>query len=166
MCLTHVNIVFAVDACVENDVVPVILDASVGESSYVPTYSPNNKYNWNYTTHKWSVNNSYGTVIGTYACLTSNCDTEGLEICTANNGVLTDNGVEVVGGEHNGYYCWCKIIYPVVSLWLYQGAHTSGYTGSPLSDCINNCILDCGGTGAGITNRVLYRTRLLESVQN
>ena len=35
-----------------------------------------------------------------------------------NGRTLTDNGVPVVGGEHNGDNCFCKLTNPVVSAWV------------------------------------------------
>ena len=106
---------FALDACVPNDSVAVVLTPASASSG--PTGV------WDNSTQTWKVPFSYGTVHGIAACLSSNYGKKQGGIYKENSGMLVDNGTKVVGGEANGNHCWCKLTYPVVSYWVYDSSY-------------------------------------------
>ena len=129
---------FAVDACVPNDVVAVVLDSTVVPGSSVRIIS---------------------------ACLSSNFGLAQLGLYKQNNGILIDNGAVVVGGERNvsedGYsICWCKIVYPVVSYWFLRDWN---YTYS-LSYCSSNCASGCDWIVQNYGD--LLRKHIYNSIEN
>jgi len=130
MCILFQNPAFAVDACVPNDTVAVVLDASKNIDSYGASSSS--------TFYA-------GQFRGISACLSSRYEREQKEFYTDNDGVLVDNNAVVIGGEQNaspeGYsFCWCKITYPIVSFWFLRDWI---YT-YPLSHCVSACADGCG----------------------
>ena len=52
-------------------------------------------------------------------------------------GTTTDNVVATSKNEDNKY-CWCKMVSPAVSSWVYSGSFTDGAT------CMNKCAYNCG----------------------
>jgi len=123
----------AEEMCITEDAVPIVLDAS---STSVTSFS--NKV----ATTTWYASTNYGTFVGRSACLSSNYNTGWHGVYKANDGVLIDNGAVVVGGEYNSasngtLYCWCKLIHPVVSLWVYY------FSRSSVSSCITDCNYYC-----------------------
>lgn len=135
-CVVQIHPLFAVDACVEDDVVPIIERvnwnwAEIDQGKYVPP-SGNGSIIW-----KISKDDTF--LKGTSACLSNDHGVAQFDIYTDNNGVLIDNGKVVVGGERNGKACWCKITYPIVSLW---GMRDNSYWSS-LNSCAANCAYWC-----------------------
>lgn len=147
---------FAATACVENNSRAVVLDASKDCNS--------NCYDGSWGSSKVTVYMPYGTIYGVASCLDSDYGVQGdNSVYTDNNGVLINNGNVVVGGENNGYYCWCRITYPIVSNWIYI-AGPSWYLESSHSPCAWRCSADCGyHLGHNYRNRLTY---LLNLVQN
>lgn len=142
---------FAVDACVENGTVAIILDASK---------NGNDNYSSDANKGTFKVSYSYGQIRGIAACLSSGYQ------WGENKTILIDNGVIIHGGEKNGQYCFCKLTYPVVSAWLlidpgswFDGVNRNCYTG-----CVGSCAwwLNRGDPGREDMHRKIY----FESVEN
>ena len=115
-CIMQICPSFAVDACVEDDTVAIVLDPSAS---------------WNAASLSeanctWGVSLGNTTIKGICARLSGD---------TANHPFgytetqLIDNGTIVIGNERNvdsdgKSACWCKITYPVVSAWSYTYYYT------------------------------------------
>ena len=137
---------FAVDACVENDSVTIVLDASINGTNrdYV-------RY-----TKEFTVNFPYGTVSGIGACLSADYQ------WNSDKTILTDDGATVVGGENNGSYCFCKTVYPIVTRFFGPIKDPAGYASTG-----ENCHEHCGGNCSwNITNIVNDRKFIFQFVQN
>ncbi|MBQ6110283.1 MAG: hypothetical protein IJL05_02790, partial [Alphaproteobacteria bacterium] len=139
---------FAVDACVPNDTVAVVLNTNT-----------TNNYTYSGIQPKWIT----GTGIrGTSACLSGD---HGIAPYWEHRGKrdfiyrgkLVENDVVVVGGERSGVYCWCKIIYPVVTYWYLILRKKS------IADCVDICPGNCGWD---ITNEESYQATVFNSIQN
>ena len=138
---------YATTMCAANDTVAIILDPSIQIAS-VGTLEM----------ERWWAHSSYGTLYGIGACLNS---THG----KARGGSLanltdTNNNGEtnyVTGSERYGRYCWCRLIHPVSSLWVYGGA-SYGSASSCASDCVAYC-------GRGFRDNADYRTGLIDSIE-
>lgn len=123
---------FAVDVCVSDDTVAVVVK---GQSTNIgPTAEGQGGVVWKST-------NSNGDIViqGTSACLNSLHGVTQWEVYTENNGVIIENNAVVVGGERNGKYCFCKITYPVVSLWV----NRDPAVWASESVCASNCAYWC-----------------------
>ena len=82
---------------------------------------------------------------------TSNCTTNGTSIaisgvsqCSSTSGSSagqTATSLEVSGGTDDKY-CWCRMISPAVSSWVFSGNHYSA------SNCTYNCADHCVPNGA------------------
>lgn len=121
---------YAVDMCASNNAVTVVLDpSSTANSEQRKTYQE---------TNTWVVTPSTGGIIsGTAACLTFVPDSQIYSSGYAYSGILKDNDQEVVGGERNGSYCWCKMTHPAVSAWVY---FYGGGCNNSFSTCLNGCV--------------------------
>ncbi|MBQ6110646.1 MAG: hypothetical protein IJL05_04675, partial [Alphaproteobacteria bacterium] len=119
---------FAIDACIEDDSIVII---PIGRTDRQFT----NGADW-YSTDDDGVN---VRIRGTSACLNDLHGVQQWEVYYENNGILIENGKQVVGGEQNGKYCFCKITYPVVSLWVNRDP---AVWASP-STCTSNCAYWC-----------------------
>ena len=112
----------AVSVCAKDSVVTVVLDPSIGTSSYT----------YNNSTGTWKMVFSYGNVSGISTC-----------VSTAPNGSMgatqTTDGTPLVatGGEAVGGYCWCKMTHPMSSLWAFS------FDRVYVSDCTSLCSRDC-----------------------
>jgi len=130
MCILFQNPAFAVNACVPDDSVVVVLNSQRYTNDYV---SIKDSLTWQ---------GSYGNVRGIIACLSSTHDTP--QWTAYKNNILIDNGAIVVGGEQNvnpitNYsYCWCKTTYPIVSRWVLRRRD-----GDSLEDCVSWCATHC-----------------------
>jgi len=157
MCILFQNPAFAVDACVEdenNGIIPVILDPSIGSQGDA-TYDGDYSYD-NYQA-TWRAPYTHVTYHGVSACLSSQYDTRFFGIKKN----LVENGQPVKGGEQTGRFCWCKLVYPVVSEWLSNNGVSNDYTS--LSECVNSgCAQRCVGR---FKNRPVMRAALFSSVQ-
>ena len=147
--MIYTNFVFAVDACVPNDTVSIILDSSKSAGGY----AGNGGY-WTFKSKYPANNNSY-TIQGIAACLTSNYQ------YGVNKAVLIDNGVVVVGGETSGQYCFCKLTYPVMTSWHLLDANA--YFDGINNDCATGC---SGACGWHLQNNKSFRKSLFNSIQN
>ena len=112
----------AVSVCAKDSVVTVVLDPSIGGSSYTH----------NNSTGTWKTVFSYGNVSGISTC-----------VSTAPTGSMgstkTADGTPLVatGGETAGQYCWCKMTHPMSSLWAINNDY--GNAANCASNCTNNC---------------------------
>ena len=148
---------FATTACVENDTVAVVLDPSNASNDGDSSYDINNM--------TWRASYNGSTYYGGAACLS----VSGTWWKTENN--LIDNGQSVNGGETNGIYCWCRITYPVVSGWIYNGngaPYINGencrtYNSASWTTGWGSCTQSCAGRFAAKSNFNM-RANLFNSV--
>jgi len=144
--LIYTNFVFAVDACVPNDTVAVVLNST--PTGFYSISSP-----------KWTTSTGFR---GTSACLSGDHGMKCYWCGGINNfiyhGKLMENDAIVVGGEKNGVYCWCKITYPVETYWWLLGTSYSD-----ASNCWKNCPSNCGWDIVNVEN---YRAAIFNSIQN
>ena len=108
---------FATTMCTLSDTRAVVLDPSVAPSTY-----SNNAADMT-----WNATFPYGKVYGMAAC-----------VSTGGTQYQPTTTVEIAGGETSGRYCWCKLIHPVASRWVFNN-----HTGSA-SNCAGNCASSCG----------------------
>ena len=118
--------------CVSDDSMAIVLDASTSDTDGV--------YNTDFSTtwHKRLL--GAGILVGSTACLSTAFDSMALNTVyygDNDDGILIDNGAEVIGGELNGPNCFCRITHPVLSLWIHVIRRDS------LSDCSKYCVHDC-----------------------
>ena len=138
---------YAVDMCVSDDTVAVVLDPNVAIDSR----------SYDDAKSEWRANAGYGTVVGVSACIGTRLQWT----YTTYDGVLQVNNNVVVGGERTGESCWCKITHPVVSKWVYICEGTSCGTGTP---CAVSCTYACSNVFKD--NRSEIRKLLFGSVTN
>ena len=133
-CLFLASSAIAATVCVEDDVVAVVLDGSQTTSTY--TNSPLSDQNG---TGDWTVTFAYGTVYGVSSCLASSATyTPAVSSLTqgATTGKIVVNNATVVGGESTGGYCWCKMVHPFESRWVFWGSRSA-------NSCKANCAYNC-----------------------
>ena len=85
----------------------------------------------------------------------------GIGVCAASVGsrdyvtissIITTNLGEA-DPAHENNYCWCKIISPAVSHWIYPPQyHTSDFWDSDLYECQTTCGYSCGVEAAELIN--------------
>ena len=127
----------AVSVCAKDSIVSVVLDPSIGGS----TYTSNN------ASGTWKTVFSYGNVSGISTC-----------VATAPSGAMgttkTSAGtpLDSPGGETSGSYCWCKMTHPMSSLWAFSNSN---------SYCASNCTARCGNA---VQNYADFRGGLFGSV--
>lgn len=127
---------FAVNACVSDDTVAVIVRrnwtwSEIDAGKFVPSSGNGSII--------WKVSKDDVFIQGTSACLSSDHGVAQFGAYTDNNGILIDNNKVVVGGERNGKTCWCKITYPIASIW----AMRDNSSWSSLNSCATNCAYWC-----------------------
>ena len=67
---------------------------------------------------------------------------QGVAFCGSNDGGLSGTkteGLTVTPDDKANKYCWCKMVSPAVSLWVF-----SGITFEDSADCMNKCAFTCG----------------------
>ena len=100
---------FALDACVEDDTVAIVLDPNITPSQYFPEGAhicSDSTGTWNFTTNGVKI-------YGSSACVSNNKHFD-------TNGQLWDGDVLVENDYTNGDHCFCRLIYPVVSKWVHH----------------------------------------------
>lgn len=104
--------------CIKDDVVAVVLDSLINgsSSSYVAD------------TKSWSVSFSYGAISGIGGCYSNVCSTQG---CIATN--------QNISPYSTGYYCYCKMLLPVPSKWVYSGRFNGGNADNCAAQCASYC---------------------------
>lgn len=103
---------------------------------------------------KWGKVFPYGNISGISVCSTisgtANTAATDAQTTTLNEEYTAQAGV----GDNTGFYCWCKMINPSSSKWVYYGSRTNAST------CASSCASYCGST-----NTAAFRTALYNSVQ-
>ena len=103
---------------------------------------------------KWGKVFPYGNISGISVCSTisgtANTAATDAQTTTLNEEYTAQAGV----GDNTGFYCWCKMINPSSSKWVYYGSRTNAST------CASTCASYCGST-----NTAAFRTALYNSVQ-
>ena len=135
--------------CVNNDSTSIVLDPTIDGTNY--TYSA--------ADFTWSANFPYGTVSGIAACLSSNHGKGYSQSATNLTDENPDTGVTspVVGGERNGLHCFCRMLHPAASLWVFI------YSSGSADDCFALCASSCGGH---VRSRADFRAGVFGSVRN
>ena len=95
----------ATSMCVPDDVFSIVLDPTIAGKTAGGLDS----------FKLWKTVFPYGTITGTSACLSANMGT------VLPDGA-TDNGELIVGGERNGGMCYCKMLHPLVSRWVFSSS--------------------------------------------
>lgn len=81
---------------------------------------------------------NYGTASWSGTC--GVIKTEGIAYCSSQSGAsvgATSGSLSVSVTDSDNKYCWCKMVIPGVSLWIYSTAYLAG-TGC-YSDCPDSC---------------------------
>ncbi len=105
----------------------------------------------NGTTHTYNRTDMTWTAIFAYG------DLSGIAVCNGTSGtwgVATQTNFE---SGTTGVNCWCKMLSPANSLWVYRYASTS------TSICASDCAVDCG---YAIYTNASYRGGLFGSLNN
>ncbi len=132
--LCFVTPLYATTMCASEDTTAVILDPSINGTGYK---NDSNTMTWN-TTYP------YGTIYGVAACLSVNGGTQG----------TINYDLDAGGGEKEGGYCWCRMMHPASSRWVFNR-----------SDSASNCASDCAGTcGHNARGNAALRSGLFGSV--
>ena len=108
---------YAANMCVKDDAVMVVLDPQIGGTALSN----------NATGKTWSTKFSYGVVSGIGGCYSAVGTTQG-QVAT--------NQVDITPYS-SGTYCYCKMLRPISSPWVY-----SGYNGN-LNYCASLCASYC-----------------------
>ena len=67
---------------------------------------------------------------------------QGVAFCGSQDGGSTGATTDAVTTSDNNKYCWCKMVSPAVSSWVFSGNHYSA------SNCTYNCADHCVPNGA------------------
>ena len=129
--------------CAESDAIVIPYGTGVGTSSnytYWPTSSNGG------TT--WTVPTYYGMFMGISACLPSSQNTSMYNINTS---------VSANGGEQAGLYCWCKMLHPVSSYWMYRDSLGN------MTTCVSACARMCAD---GVFSNSTARNNMLSAATN
>ena len=109
----------ATTMCMSSDTTAIILDPDIEGDNYTQSALTGG-------TGTWSTTFSYGTVSGI-----ATCNTTSGSFGVAYPQYDFDQGV-------TGQYCWCKMLRPARSAWVYNNDRGSA------SDCGTYCAYDCG----------------------
>ncbi len=93
-------VVFGATMCAKNNTLVIALDPKVAPTTY------------SYSGNKWTATFSSGIFKGVSTCVASS---------GGSMGSTTTGGVPLTAatGERNGQYCWCKLVHPVASRWVF-----------------------------------------------
>ena len=128
----------AANMCIKNDAVMIVLDPQVGGTA-----------NGNSATGKtWSTKFSYGIISGVGGCYSNVGATQG--------GVASDQNITPYT---SGTYCYCKMLKPAESAWVYSGYGSSA--ASYNNNCANYCASYCASNAA---SAVALRVGLFSTV--
>ncbi|MBO7508885.1 MAG: hypothetical protein J6T57_01225 [Alphaproteobacteria bacterium] len=122
----------AANMCIKNDAVMVVLDPQINGTALSN----------NATGKTWSTRFSYGVISGIGGCYSASGGTQG--------DVASDQ-VNVTPYS-TGNFCYCKMLKPVESAWVYFG--------TPYN-CVSNCAGNCS---SGAASAVALRSGLFGSV--
>ena len=136
--------IMAANMCVKNDVVMVVLDPEVSGT----------KGAINSADKTWSVSFSYGVISGIGGCYsTVLCDTETAGCIANDQSVLSPYNS---GGTDK--YCYCKMLRPVVSKWVFEAAHGAYANSGGCKDCANYCGQIIALVNGATLRRALFST--------
>lgn len=129
-------VAFAATMCAKNNTLVIALDPAVAPSSYSGSGSA------------WTATFSSGVFKGVSTCVASK---------GGSMGSTTTGGVPLTAarGETSGQYCWCKLVHPVASRWVFNNDNGSA------SNCAGNCANNCGNN---VQNNSSMRVGLFGSV--
>ena len=108
---------FAADLCVKNDAMVVAMNPYINATSATYTSA--------YAGKTWTGNFSYGKLSGIAGCYTTGAASVG----APSQAPITINTT--------GEYCYCKMLRPTLSPWLYAGYNVHS------SPCVNACQQSC-----------------------
>ena len=114
--------------CIKDDVVMVILDPVVNGSSLSS----------NATGKTWSTSFNYGVISGIGGC--------GAAPSPVSAGTPAPDQ-SVLSPTSTGTYCYCKMLRPIPSQWVYSGFYNS-YTSNCSSSCASYCASSVGSNVA------------------
>lgn len=80
---------------------------------------------------------------------------EGVAICASSSGT-TASSLTVSSDPTKNGYCWCRLISPAVSQWVYIG-------GMYHEDCLVDCAAECAG---GLASASTFRTRIFSNLSD
>ena len=125
---------FAADLCIKNDAMVVALN---------PFYA-GTANGYDSVSKTWSTRFSYGIISGIGTCATD---------CTTQGCVATNQNMNVYS---TGAYCYCKMLRPALSPWVYSG----GNSGLSSLSCASGCAKDCASFAASAVSlrRGLFRS--------
>ena len=106
----------AANMCIKDDAVMIVLDPQVAGTAL-----SNNQ-----TGKTWSTRFSYGIISGVGGCYSNLGDTQG---------VVASDQVNITPYS-SGSYCYCKMLKPMESAWVYSGY---SFQGRCPSDCASQC---------------------------
>ena len=124
---------FGANMCIRDDALMVVLDPVISGAALASDA----------TGKTWSTKFSYGVISGIAACYTNVGATQGM---VASNQTMTPSST--------GAYCYCKMLRPVESPWVFSGSNS----GSPyysVNACATNCASVCASyAGSAVALRV------------
>ena len=91
---------------------------------------------------------SYSGVIGrsNWSATCGGIEIQGVAFCGSRNGGSIGTKSETVttsSTSDNNKYCWCKMVSPAVSSWVFSFSYTDA------GSCANNCATNCGINARG-----------------
>ena len=139
---------YATTMCVANDTVAVVLNPNL----------PIKGSGSNVTTGTWWVWSDAWTLYGISACLNSGKGL-GQEEAFVHLYDINDEGKDkfVVGSEKYGSYCWCRLIHPLSSNWVFH------YNYGRQSMCAQHCAGSCAERSR---DTLKLREALFNSISN
>ncbi|MBQ0013179.1 MAG: hypothetical protein KBS86_01225 [Proteobacteria bacterium] len=81
----------------------------------------------------------------------------GITSCNSTPGTYAQSTNENFNQTDKGQYCWCKMTFPAVSLWVFYFEYSSS------SNCAYSCPYDCG---LGARSATIFRSGVFSSVGN
>lgn len=106
----------AENMCVKNGSIMVVLDPQIGGTALAN----------NATGKTWSTKFRYGVISGIGACSE--------EVGTVQGAVASDQNISPYS---TGRYCYCKMLRPIESAWVYSGIYSVSCASRCASDCVN-----------------------------
>ena len=124
-CIAHA----ADTMCVKPTTTVVVLDPAINGTALSS----------NATGKTWSTEFSYGIISGVGACYSNVCSSQG---CIAANQTMSPY-------TNSGSYCYCKLLKPIESRWVYSGNATlSAGAGACSSSCAGYCASNASSAAA------------------
>ena len=118
----------AANMCVKDDAMVIVLDPQIGGTALSSDAS----------TKTWSTKFSYGVISGIGGCYNNVGSPQGVVASDQTN----------ITPDSTGYYCYCKMLRPIESPWVYGGLTSiSVYTPSL---CASSCASSCSSYAASV----------------